>query len=655
MLATLTDEPFDDAGWIYEIKWDGYRAVSYLNKGKVEVQSRHNLSFTQKYRAVTDALKNWNVNAVIDGEIVAMNDKGIASFQQLQNFGNKGDSLYLQYYVFDIIWLDGKDLTSLTLLERKKILQAILPADDSIIKYSDHIEEKGKDFFKLATDRGLEGIMAKKSDSTYVKNFRTKLWLKIKNNKRLEAIICGFTEGRKSRKHFGALVLGKYEGEKLIYIGHTGTGFTDKSLTEVEKELAPLVTGKMPFGKKPKTNMPVTWVKPKLVCEIKFSEVTDEGILRHPVFMGLRKDKEAQDEKNIEVVPAKERGKSKSKKQTSNTTETRQVEETKPVTKKTKTANKKSKVSDKQELLSSKTKEETVTIQGHELKFTNLDKLYWPDEKITKRDMLNYYYNIMPYILPYMKDRPQSLNRFPNGIKGESFYQKDVTGKVADWLTTYDYKSESSGNKKFLVCTDEASLLYMASLGCIEMNPWHSRMQHAENPDWCVIDLDPDNNSYNQVVEAAQAVKKVLDAIDAPGYPKTSGATGMHIYIPLGAKYSYEQSKLLAELIVNIVYNDIASFTSIERNPAKRKGKIYLDFLQNRPIQTIAAPYSLRPKPGATVSTPLDWSEVKKGLTPKKFNINTINDRLKNVGDIFKPVLDKGIDMQKTLQNINKL
>jgi len=307
MLATSTDEPFDDDGWIYEIKWDGYRAVSYLHKSKIEIQSRNNLSFTQKYRAVTDALKNWNINAVIDGEIVAMNDKGIASFQQLQNFANKGSAVHLQYYVFDVIWLDGKDLTNLTLLERKNILQSILPGDDSIIKYSDHVEEKGKAFFKLATDRGLEGIMAKKSDSTYVKNFRTKLWLKIKNNKRLEAIICGFTEGRKSRKHFGALVLGKYEGEKLIYIGHTGTGFNNKSLNEVEKKLAPLITDNLPFAKKPKTNMPVTWIKPKLVCEIKFSEVTDEGILRHPVFMGLREDKQARNEKNIEVVPAKKR------------------------------------------------------------------------------------------------------------------------------------------------------------------------------------------------------------------------------------------------------------------------------------------------------------------------------------------------------------
>jgi len=658
MLATLTDEAFDDEGWIYEIKWDGYRAVSYLKNDDAEIQSRNNLSFTEKFRDVTNALKELHLNAVLDGEIVAVNDKGIANFQLLQNFANKGESVLLIYYVFDVIWLDGKDLTHLTLLERKTILQNILPADNEVIKYSDHIEAKGKEFFELATHRGLEGIMAKKADSTYTKNFRTKLWLKIKNNKLTEAIICGFTEGRKSRKHFGALVLGKYEGSKLIYIGHTGTGFNEKSLKEVEKKLAPLITDKNPFDKKPKTNMPVTWVKPKLICEIKFSEITDESILRQPVFMGLRDDKDAKNEKNVEVVDANERPKAESKKR--NTTSIKQTaksesENSKSEKKNTKRKNSRDKKGKSKQLLPSTSKEETININGHDLKFTNLDKLYWPDEKITKRDMLNYYYNIMPYILPYMKDRPQSLNRFPNGIKGESFYQKNVKGKVADWLTTYHYKSESSGDKEFLVCTDEASLLYVASLGCIEMNPWHSRTQSPENPDWCVIDLDPDNNSYDEVVTVAQAVKKVLDAIDVPAYPKTSGSTGMHIYIPLGAKYSYDQSKLLAELVVNIVYPEVASFTSLERNPSKRKGKIYLDFLQNRTIQTIAAPYSLRPKPGVTVSTPLDWSEVKKGLTIQQFNINTIFDRLKDVGDIFKPVLEKGIDLKKTLEKINKL
>jgi bifunctional non-homologous end joining protein LigD len=295
-------------------------------------------------------------------------------------------------------------------------------------------------------------------------------------------------------------------------------------------------------------------------------------------------------------------------------------------------------------------KEEVVSIKGHDLKFTNLQKIYWPKEKISKRDMLNYYYEIMPYILPYMRNRPQSLNRHPNGINGPNFYQKNVEGKVADWIETYPYTSESDGERKqFLVCTDEASLLYIANLGCIEMNPWHSRIESPDKPDWCVIDLDPDGNPFSQVVETALVVKKVLDSLKITGYCKTSGATGMHIYIPLGASYSYDQSRMLAELIVQLVHQQIPSFTSLERSPAKRKKKIYLDYLQNRTIQTIAAPYSLRPKPGATVSTPLHWEEVKKGLTPAKFTIYNIMDRLKKESDLFKPVLGKGIDLEKIM------
>jgi len=660
MLATAVDEAFDDAEWVYEIKWDGYRAVSYLNKGNVEIQSRNNLSFTEKFSDVTEALQEWNINAVIDGEIVAMNEDGIANFQQLQNYANNGRATHLEYHVFDIIWLDGKDLTRLPLLERKFILQNIIPQDGGIIRYSDHIQEHGEQFFKLATARGVEGIMAKHADSKYTTNFRTKLWLKIKHNKRLEAVICGFTEGRKSRKYFGALVLGKYEGKKLIYIGHTGTGFTEKTLNEISIKLEPLITDKIPFDQKPTTNMPVTWVKPKLVCEVKFGEITDEGILRHPVFMGLRDDKQAKDEMNVEVVDADERNagkarseRSKAKRKTSKVRgETRDQSSDKS---KIQNSKNKTKAEGRSELLPKSAKEEIINIKGREIKFTNLDKIYWPAEKITKRDMLNYYYRITPYILPYMKDRPQSLNRHPNGINGESFYQKNVSGKVAEWITTYDYKSDSSGDKKFLVCADEATLMYMASLGCIEMNPWHSRIQSPDSPDWCVIDLDPDDNPFSQVIEAARAVKEVLDSIDVPCYPKTSGSTGMHIYIPLGAKYSYDQSRMLAEIIVNIVYGEVSSFCSLERNPSKRKGKIYLDYLQNRSIQTIAAPYSLRPKPGATVSTPLHWDEVKKGLTVRQFNIDTIFDRLKDVGDIFKPVLGKGIDLMKTLKNVKSL
>jgi bifunctional non-homologous end joining protein LigD len=296
-------------------------------------------------------------------------------------------------------------------------------------------------------------------------------------------------------------------------------------------------------------------------------------------------------------------------------------------------------------------------IGGHDLKFTNLSKIFWPEEKTTKRDMLNYYYQVVPYMLPYMKDRPQTLNRFPNGIYGKSFYQKDVTDKVPSWIGTYEYYSDADERKKhFLVCTDEASLLYIASLGCIEMNPWSSRKQTPDNPDWCIIDLDPDKkNTFDQVVEAAIVTREVLEGMDVSAYCKTSGSTGLHIYIPLGAKYTYEDSKEFARAVVTKVHSLIPGFTSIERKVSDRNGKMYLDFLQNRPQATVAAAYSLRPKPGASVSMPLHWDEVKKGLKIGDFNIRNAIPRLQEQGDLFKGVLGKGIDLPKALKKLGNL
>lgn len=290
------------------------------------------------------------------------------------------------------------------------------------------------------------------------------------------------------------------------------------------------------------------------------------------------------------------------------------------------------------------------TISGHELKFTNLSKIYWPEDNLTKRDMINYYYQVAEYILPYLKDRPQSLNRFPNGIHGASFYQKDVKGKSPDWVRTFPYVNGENEHKEFLVGADEATLLWMASQGSIEMNPWFSRIQAEDYPDYCIIDLDPDKNSFDQVVQAALEVKKVLDTLNVPSYPKTSGSTGMHIYIPLEARYTYDQSQMFANLIVRVVHEQIPEFTSLERMVKKRQGKMYLDFLQNRPGATIASPYSVRPKPGATVSMPLHWDEVKKGLKTSDFTILNSIDRLKKTGDLFKGVLGKGIDMGKILE-----
>ncbi|MBO9202267.1 MULTISPECIES: DNA ligase D [Niastella] len=660
MLATLTDDPFDDQDWIFEIKYDGYRALSYVDGSHVTIMSRKNLSFNKKFPPVVDALKELGLEAVLDGEVVALNAAGKSDFQLLQQWQKNGEG-ELVYYVFDIVWLNGYNLMSLPLVERKEILQQIMP-DHPMVRYSDHVEQAGTEFFEVATQQGLEGIMAKERDSAYTPKIRTRQWLKIKSVQRQEVVIAGFTESRGSRSHFGALVLGVYEKDKLIYVGHTGSGFTEQSLAAIYKKLKPLIINKPPFATKPKTNMPCTWVKPVLIGEVKFSEWTKDNMLRQPIFMGLREDKNAK-EVHKENALHTDKAVVEAEKETQSPHKQTFRMETKTAKKKaakrgTGNAERNIQSSEKGEtLLNDEEKEQVVTIDKKELTFTNLDKIYWPADKYTKRDLINYYDRMAPFILPYLKDRPQSMNRHPNGINKPGFYQKDVSGgKVADWIEKHNYLSESDGEtKQYLVCTDEASLLYMANLGCIEMNPWHSTTKKPENPSWCVIDLDPGDISFNKVIEAAQVIKQLTDELEIDTYCKTSGSTGLHIYIPLGSAYDYDQSRQLAELIVTLAYHEMPSFTSLERSPAKRKTKIYLDYLQNRTIQTIAAPYSLRPKPGATASAPLHWEEVKKGLSIQDFTIENMYERAKEVGDIFKPVLGKGINLKKVLTKINSM
>jgi bifunctional non-homologous end joining protein LigD len=641
MLATLVNEPFDDPDWQYEVKWDGYRAMAFLNKGKVDLLSRNNKSFNEKFYPIYDLLKEWKINAVLDGEILVLNDKGISNFGSLQNWRSEADG-ELVFYIFDILWYEGKKLMELPLYQRQAILNEVLPANDDRVRLGKVFKASGVDFFDAAERMGLEGIIAKKINSTYSTNYRAKEWLKIKVHKRQEVVIAGFTKNADTTKSFSSLLLGVYEKGKLQYVGKVGTGFSDKLQKTMMEQFDPLIVDNSPFESIPDVNKPsrfrpnppkakATWLKPELVCEVSFTEVTDDGVFRHPSFKGMREDKKAK-----EVV--------------------REVEvSTQEVVEDTETQNPHAKAIKAPEskvpktLLNPKDETQVRKIKGHELKFTNLSKIYWPEDKVTKRDMFNYYYQVAEYILPYLKDRPQSLNRFPGGIHGKSFYQKDVKGKAPDWAKTFPYENGDGEKKEYLVGTDEASLLWMASLGCIEMNPWFSRVQSPDHPDYCVIDLDPDKQSFDQVVETALETKKVLDAIDVASYCKTSGSTGMHIYIPLNAKYSYEQSQMFAKIVVNLVHNQIPEYTSLERMISARKGKMYLDFLQNRPGATIAGPYSLRPKIGATVSMPLHWDEVKAGLKMKDFNIFNAIDRLKVEGDLFKGVLGKGIDLIKAV------
>jgi bifunctional non-homologous end joining protein LigD len=658
MLATLVDKPFDHEGWLYEIKWDGYRALSFMQKGSVELKSRNDKSFNEKFYPIYDALKKWKVNAIVDGEVVVLDKHGVSNFGALQNWRSEADG-ELMYYVFDILWLDGKDLRKMPLTKRKEILESIMPAIDNI-RLSETFDVKGTEFFNTAKHMGLEGIMAKKADSLYSIGERTSDWLKIKANKRQEVVIGGYTNNVDSSKAFSALLVGVYNDDKLIYTGKIGTGFSDKQQKEMLKQFKPFETETVPFSTLPDYNKPsrfnprpskasVTWLKPQLICEVSFTEMTADGIMRHPSFEGLRVDKQAKEVTREQAVSAKaivDEMETEEKETKNNTINNKTKSLPEKTTKNIVTPPPESR---RKTFLNPTDETQVRDITGHSIKFTNLSKIYWPDEKITKRDMLNYYYQIAPYILPYLQDRPQSLNRFPNGIEGKSFYQKDVTGKVPDWVERYLYHSdgEESIDKHFMVPKSEADILLMASMGCIELNPWSSRISSPDNPDWCIIDLDPDKNSFDQVIEAARVTKDILDGIKIPSYCKTSGSTGLHIYIPLGAKYTYEESKEFARVIVTYVQREIPKFSSIERATANRKGKIYLDFLQNRPQATLAAPYSLRPKPGATVSMPLHWDEVKKGLKMKDFTIANAVDRVRDVGDLFKPVLGEGISLEK--------
>ncbi|OOQ61361.1 DNA ligase D [Mucilaginibacter pedocola] len=651
MLATLVDKPFDDSDWVYEIKWDGYRTLGFINKGEVQLLSRNNKSFNEKYYPITKLLEGWKINAVIDGEILVLNDKGISNFGALQNWRSEADG-ELMLYVFDLLWYEGKNLMDLPLTQRQAILKSVLPTDDDRIRLNQLFTANGLEFYKAAEKIGLEGIMAKKANSPYVADSRSKDWLKIKINKRQEVVIGGFTKNEGTAKQFSSLLLGVYENGRFQYVGKVGTGFSDKLQKEMMKQFKPLIIDETPFDSEPDVNKPsrfrpnppkakATWLKPELVCEVSFAEVTSDGVFRHPSFQGMREDKKAK-----EVVREAE----------ARTAEVVEGEALKKERKESKSDLVKSpKESTRRTLLNPKEETQVKKICGHDLKFTHLSKIYWPEDGITKRDMFNYYYQVAEYILPYLKDRPQSLNRFPNGIHGPSFYQKDVKGKAPDWVKTFPYKTSEGEDKDYLVGHDEATLLWMASLGCIEMNPWFSRVQSPDNPDYCIIDLDPDKNTFDQVIAAAQEVKKVLDAVDVPSFCKTSGSTGMHIYIPLGAKYDYDQSQLFARLIVNIVHQQIPGYTTLERMVKNRDGKMYLDFLQNRPGATIAGPYSLRPKPGATVSMPLHWDEVKPGLTMKDFTIHNSIARLKKEGDLFAGVLGKGIDLEKTIKKAQRI
>lgn len=602
MLATLTDEPFSREGWLFEIKWDGYRAIGSKDGSDIALYSRASTDFIHKYAPVAEALRAVKHNVILDGEIVVTDEEGRPRFGWLQNW-QRDQYGSLQYYVFDILWCDGHDVRTMPLSERKALLAQVLPKHD-ILRLSDDLRTDGLALFAEMHKRGMEGMIAKRAGSPYREGDRSNDWLKIKTHLRQEVVIGGYTEPRGGRKYLGSLLVGVYDHGDFVYVGHSGGGIPDEQRRALQGKLAKIERATSPFKTEPKPNAPVHWVAPKLICEMSFSEWTEEGYMRHPQYEGMREDKKPTD---IHREEPKHRSPATAKK----------------------------------------------PIKGElPFEFTHPDKIFFPKTKYTKKDIFDYYISVADYILPYLKDRPCSLLRMPDGITGESFFQKN-NEHLPDWVPSANIFSESNNaDLHWIVGGKLDTLLYMVQLGCVEINPWNSRVSHLGKPDWIVIDLDPEGVPFAGVIEVARTVKDVCDAWDIPTYPKTSGKTGIHVYIPMHAKYTYEQCKNLAHLIALEVNRRQPDSTSVERMPEKRKHKIYIDFLQNREGQTLAAPYSVRPTPEASVSMPLRWKEVKPGLSPADFTIANALARLKKTGDLWQPVLQTGIDLPTVLKNI---
>ncbi len=625
MAATLVTQLPAGPKWKVEIKWDGVRALCFVDKGELRILSRTGNRCERQYPELTVLPRLLRAGqAILDGEIAVLDEKGVSSFEKIQPRIMTSDAAAIAHlsrtnparlFVFDILYLDGYDLRHLEFQERRKILERVLEPKEPVALST--LFENAPELTGVAKQHGLEGLVAKCITSTYQPR-RSSDWLKWKAVSEQEFIICGYTPGE--REYFGSLVLGLFQGDQLVYTGNVGTGFNQKTLKQLFELMQPLVVKTSPFQHAPKLPKGSVFLRPKLVCEIKFSQFTKDGILRAPVYMGLRTD-----------VPPEKCGREVAQAPTAVKSKKKQPE--------------------RAGLLDSSSKEASVTVDGHTLKLTNLHKVFYPREGYTKRDLLNYYDAVSSLLLPHLKDRPLSLKRYPNGIDHPYFFQKGSPESFPSWL-----RFEMVDDIRYVVAEDRASLLYLTNLGCIDQNPYQSRVPTIHNPDWILIDLDPQACSFDQIVEAAQLVRTLLDELGLRGYPKTTGGDGLHVYIPIQAIYSYEQSRQFAEVLARIVVERRPKLFTTPRSVSKReKGRVYFDYLQNGEGKTIAAPYVTRAYDAAPVATPLEWSEVAPGLDPKQFTIRNAMARFKERGDLFADVLKKPQKLEKAFKKLSAL
>ena len=601
MLATLAADVPSGKDWLYEVKWDGYRAVGRVAGGDATLTSRRGNDLTQRFSTVARALGRAvrTPDCVIDGEVCALDEQGRSSFSVMQQGSGP-----LVYYVFDVLEVDGEPLIDLPLGERRERLARLVDPSGGVVRLSDSFED-GRALYDAALAQGLEGVVAKKRESRYQPGKRTREWLKVKTHREQEFVVAGYTKGKGRRSAgFGALILAVLEDGRLEYVGNVGTGFTEEEIERLLGKLRPLERDEPPFVEVPKMAKvkrdDIVWVEPRLVAEVSFAEWTHDSRLRAPVYKGLREDKAPEEVRREEAL------------------------------------------------------EPEITRGKRVLKLSNLDKPFWPEEGITKGDLIAYYRDVASAIVPHLQDRPFTMKRYPDGWRGKHFFQKDAPSHMPDWIPTFQYRSTSRATRekrtlRYPLVNDELALLWMANMGCIDMNTWYSRVDKPERPDWVLFDLDPSPDvGFPEVVQVALLIKDVLDALDLAGFPKTSGADGFHVLVPIARRYTYEQTREFAEIVAGTLARLHHGLVTTEWAKAKRRG-VLVDSNQNGEGKTIASVYSVRPQPGAPVSTPLRWEEVTEALDPSKFTMEVVLDRVRREGDLYADVLATRQSLGKAL------
>jgi bifunctional non-homologous end joining protein LigD len=606
MLATLVEKLPTGDGWLFEPKWDGYRALGYVRGGEATLRSRRGNDLTERFAVVAKALPNAlrTPDAVVDGEVCALDDAGRPSFSAMQQ-AKPGTPLV--YEVFDVLEIDGEQLTGLPLVERRERLEKLV-VPSGVVQVSGVFDD-GDALYDAAKEQGLEGVMAKKAASRYKEGARGGDWLKIKTHGRQEFVICGWTKGQGRRSgSFGALVLGVRDGKDYRWVGNVGTGFNEKTIAELLTKLRPLERDTTPFAAAPK--MPkvrkgdVVWVEPKLVCEVEFLEWTHDGHLRAPSFQGLRDDKSARAVK----------------------------------------------------------REDPQEMEHPGLKLSNLDKLFWPEDDcngpITKGELIDYYRQVAPVLVPHLAKRPFTMRRYPDGAYGKAFFQKDAPKHMPEWIPRFAVEvstRERPTQRRMIeapLVNDERALLWMANMGCIDMNAWYSRVDKPERPDFVLFDLDPSPDvGVKEVVEVACIVKQALDALGLVSFPKTSSADGMHVLVPIERRSTYAQTREFCEIVAGALAATHRGLVTTEWSKAKRKG-VLIDSNQNGGGKTIASAYSVRPRPGAPVSTPLRWDEVTAKLDPTSFTMDVVLERIRRHGDLFAGVLTTRQRLEPALRSL---